>query len=274
MFLTHTIHALLFYTLTKLTAASPLTPRDTTSLGLQVALNQTSTCSPSALTALQTAIDDARSLSTSALTALNNPTQNPASYFFPSNYASTATSVFNAVLLATEQMATGKGTTDPKTELNPILLYCQDLDNMCDTKAPGNDNLNTKDTTTSNTLYGYVPEDANPAPGFGTAQIVICPALLTLPENPPPCTGTAGEATIGWAFLRTLLQLRSVQFGYSKAAKDAIFDYAPGVQQSHGLLKTSMYGQNVDSFAELATLSYDLGVTGSSMGCSEDYEFV
>ena len=67
--------------------------------------------------------------------------------------------------------------------------------------------------------------------------------------------------------------LRSVQPGYPRAEKGAIYDMAPGVQQSHGLVGQGASTQNADSFAELGTLAWDLGV-GSSMECLGDWDFV
>lgn len=64
-----------------------------------------------------------------------------------------------------------------------------------------------------------------------------------------------------------------MQFGYSKFAKDEIVDYAPGVEQSHGLLEGNLYAQNADNFAELATLAFDLGTTGQGMSCPGDWSF-
>lgn len=263
------IHALMLaWYITAPTTASAVFARDST-LGLHFAANQTLACDANAVTQILIAITDMRTLSNSAIAALNNSKQNPSSYFFPSSFASTAIGVFNAVLEAT--LPADQITTDPNSLLNPIELYCQDLDNLCGTTAPGNDNLD--DPTSTMTVYGYVPTDTNPAPGLGTAQIVICPAMLTLPRNPASCTGAAGQATIGWAFLRTFVRLRSVQFGYPKLGASAIADYAPGVEQSHGLLKTSNYDQNADNFAELGTLAYDLGTTSQGMTCPGNWQF-
>ena len=182
---------------------SPILARDASPLGLHFAPN--ATCTPDQTTAVLNAITDARTLANAALGALKAPSsQNPAAYFFPSSVYPTATSVFNSVGWAILPLNMLPTSAD-QPWLNTINLYCQDLDNLCDTPSPGNT------PGSSTTRWGYVPESANPAPGFGTAEIVVCPAMLALPRTQAPCTGTPGLANLGWAFLRTFVQLRSVQ---------------------------------------------------------------
>lgn len=189
----------------------PILPRADTSLGLHWAPN--GTCNPDQMTAVTNAITDMRKLVTAAKGALKAQSGPPASYFFPSSGYSVATSVFNSVgwaILPADQMSQAKD--DELSWLNAIHLYCQDLDNLCDTPAPGN----TPGSSTARNAY--VPTDSNPAPGLGTgkggssaAEIVVCPAMLSLPRTQAPCTGTPGLANLGWAFLRTFVTLRSVQ---------------------------------------------------------------
>jgi len=60
-----------------------------------------------------------------------------------------------------------------------------------------------------------------------------------------------------------------VQPGYARLAAREITDIAPRVTASHQLaaVKGGQYGQNADNFAELATWSKDLGVTGDGPQC-------
>ncbi len=160
---------------------------------------------------------DAVTLSNSAIAALTRPSQNPAPYFFPQSFASQATQVFQ-----TANMAIAPDPTQTYQNLNLIYLYCEDVEDKC---SPG--------------VWGYAPDNHNPIIGQGTgdqaAMFVVCPAMLDLPRNPPSCTGTPGQATLGWAFLRSFLQLRSVQPGYARLAARGIADIAPGVAASHQL---------------------------------------
>ena len=118
------------------------------------------------------------------------------------------------------------------------------------------------------TRLGYVPESSNPPPSYGTAQIVICPAMFDLPRTPAPCSGTPGLANLGWGVLRTFVTLRSVQTGFDKLARDAISDRAPGVEGAHSLLDSG-YEMNADNYAELATWSNDIGVEDTSSQCPD-----
>ena len=246
-----------------LITASPLSPR-ADNLGLRYASN--SGCGANTTTQILNAISDARTLSNSAIDALANPGSNPAAYFFPSSAASNTKQVFDAVLAVTQPLQAMP--TDPSTNINPIELYCTDLSNLCSTNSPGN----TPGSSTAR--WGYVPENANPKPGYGTAQIVICPPLLdpALPRNPPHCTGIPGQASLGWAFLRTFLTLQSVQSGFPKiSSAHAISDMAPGVEQSHALVKSGKYESNADNYAEMATWAYDLGTNAQGMTCPQNW---
>ena len=232
-----------------LSSGSPLVPRDNSNVGLHWASN--STCDPNAVTQITAAMADAVTLSNSAITALSRPDSNPAAYFFPESFASQATQVFQTV-----NMAIAPDPTKTYQNLNLIYLYCEDLLDQC---GPG--------------VWGYVPSNYNPATGQGSenqpAEFVVCPAMLALPRNPPSCTGTPGQATLGWAFLRTFVQLRSVQPGYAKLAARGIADIAPGLSASHQLAtqKGGQSDQNADNFAQLATWSSDLGVTSDGSQC-------
>ena len=226
------------------TNASPLVVRDNTDMGLHWAPN--CTCDANAIDQITAAMADTIKISFSAIAALQKPTSDPAAYLFPSSFASDATAVFKTV---TEAVAPEP--LETYSNLNLIYLYCEDLDSKC---GPG--------------IWGYIPENSNPAPGFGQAQIVICPAMLTLPRNAAACTGTPGQATLGWAFLRTFVQLRSVQSGYPILAAREIGDSSPGLGASHQLVTSNgAYDQNADNFAELATWSWDLGVGPAGSQC-------
>ncbi|KAL6720307.1 hypothetical protein ACLMJK_002228 [Lecanora helva] len=243
------------YLILSFATASPLAARassNAATVGLHWAPN--GTCDSTATNQVMIAINDALILSNSAIAALTKPNSNPASYFFPSGFASQATEVFQTI-----NMALAPDSSKAYTGLNPIFLYCQDLLGKC-----------------GDGVWGYVPDDYNPATGMGDqnhpAEIVVCPTMLALPRNPPSCTGRPGQATIGWAFLRTFVQLRSVQPHYAKLAARGIGDNSPGLAASHALAKQKGggYDQNADNFAELATWSYDLGVTNDGVKCPQD----
>lgn len=226
-------------------------------MGLHFA--EPSGCTPDQVTGVMNAIADTRTLAQGAISALKTSKQNPAAYFFPSSYAQLATGVFGAVLAAT-QSSEQLDSMDADSNLNPIQLTCQDVSSMCSTPAPDNNGGSTSPR------LGYIPQGSNPAPGFGTAQIVICPAMFELPRTPAPCTGTPGLANLGWGFLRTFVMLRSVQSGFDRLARDAIGDGHPGAEGAHSLLDGG-YQANTDNYAQLATWSNDLGVKDTSVQC-------
>ncbi|KAG6989910.1 hypothetical protein G7Y79_00061g092970 [Physcia stellaris] len=138
-------------------------------MGLRFA--EPSGCTPDQVTGIMNAIADTRTLAQAAISALKSSEQNPAAYFFPSSYAQLATGVFSAVLTAA-QSSEQLDSMDADSKLNPIQLTCKDLSSMCNTPAPDNNGGNTSPR------LGYIPQGVNPAPGFGTALIVICPAML------------------------------------------------------------------------------------------------
>ena len=177
-----------------LVLTSPILARDGDSnLGLHFGPN--GTCTSDQRAAVQNAIADLHTLSHAALGALKAQSgSNPAAYFFPSSLYPVATSVFNSVLWATLPLDQMPKSSD-QPWLNHIDLYCDDLEGLCGN--PG--------------VWGYVPSKTNAAPAFGSAEIVVCPAMLALPRTQTPCTGTPGLANLGWAFLRTFVMLRSVQ---------------------------------------------------------------
>ena len=242
--------ATLLSLLTALAASSPLSSRaDNT--GLHWAPDHG--CSDDQMNTVNNAIKDTQTLSQRALSALQSPKQNPAAYFFPSSYSSTAEGVFNAVLAALSP--------DSSSGMNPIQLFCRDVSSLCASPAPDNSGGMTAPR------LGYVPDDANPAPGRGTAQIVMCPPIFELPRTPAPCSGQADLANLGWGFLRTFVTLRSVQVGFSRLGRDAIVDSKPGAHAAHSLLSAGA-DRNADNYAQLATMSNDLGVENTSVQCS------
>ena len=252
--------SLLAFAFSFLATASPLSSRSTTYYGL--IFDPDSGCSADQTTAVLNAISDMRTLCNSAIAALQPPSNSLSSYFFQSSYFSTASAVFNATLFATQPLQNLP--TDASLGYNQIQLYCaNDTDTTCKNLSPGNNYVSDKNSLT--TTWGYI--GANPVfdSGNGAAQIYACPALLngTLPRNAPSCTGTPGQATLGWAFLRTFVQLKTLQTVPKLATWDTITDQAPGVEQSHELVEDKgQYGLNADNFAELALWALNWGANG------------
>ena len=255
-----------------LATASPLSSRSTKYYGLIFA--QDSGCTPDQTTAVLNAITDMRSLCTSATSALKS-SNTLSSYFFESSYFTPASAVFNAALFETQPLESLP--TDP-SHGTQIQLYCANAtDATCATPSPGDNSVADKGSTT--TTWGYI--GANPVFGQGgAAEIYACPSLLdgTLPRNTPSCTGTPGIATMGWAFLRTFIQLKTLQTVPKLATGKTISDRAPGVAQSHALLKSGTldYTLNADNFAELAIWAWDVGASGDAgqpFQCPQDIPF-
>ena len=252
----------LTFALSSLALTSPLSSRSTTYYGL--IFDPDSGCSTDQTTQVLNAITDTRTLCNSAIAALQFPSNSLSSYFFQSTYFSTASAVFNATLIATQPLQDLP--TDPSLGYNQIKLYCaNDTDTTCNNLSPGDNYVHDKSSKT--TTWGYI--GANPVfgSGNGAAQIYACPALLngTLPRNAPSCTGTPGQATLGWAFLRTFVQLKTLQTVPKLATWDTISDQAPGVEQSHELVENrGQYGLNADNFAELALLALNWGASDNA----------
>lgn len=253
---------ILVSTLSFLATASPLSPRSTIKYGLIFAPD--SGCSTDQTTQVLNAITDMRTLCNSAIDALQPPSNSLSSYFFPSSYFSSASAVFNATLTATQPLADLP--TDASLGYNQIQLFCANVtDSTCNTLSPGDNSLS--DSSSKTTTWGYI--GANPVfgAGNGAAQIYACPALLngTLPRNGASCTGTPGQATLGWAFLRTFVQLKTLQTVQKLATSNTIADRAPGVEQSHELKEIGTeYASNADNFAELAVWALNLGASGNA----------
>ena len=259
-----------------LATASPLSSRSTTYYGLIFAQN--SGCTPDQTTQVLNAIADMRTLSTSAISALQPPSNSLSSYFFSSDYFSIASAVFNGILFETQPLQDLPTDASKGTQ---IQLFCaNDTDSTCNALSPGNNYVSDKSSRT--TTWGYVNPNSNPVfgAGAGAAQIFACPALLngTLPRDAPPCTGTAGVATLGWAFLRTFVQLKTLQV-VPKLGKnrDIISDAAPGVAQSHELVVSKgLYSLNADNYAELALWASNLGASGNAaqpFQCPQSWPF-
>ena len=252
---------LLAMAMSALTAtSSPLIPRSTIHYGLVFAPN--SNCNANQTTQVLNAIADMRALSTAAVAALKTP-NTLSSYFFQSSYFTPATAVFNALLYATQPLSDLP--TDSTLGYNQIQLTCANAtDETCATPAPGTNNLADKSSAT--TRWGYVGTNPVFGSGAGAAQIFACPALLngTIPRSPQPCTGTPGLATVGWALLRTFVQLKTLQSVPKLATGKTISDHAPGVAQSHGLVESGSadYSLNADNFAELALWAGEGGGSG------------
>lgn len=253
---------LLAFAFPTLAPASPLSSRSSIYYGLIFATD--SGCTPDQTTQVLNAITDMRALCNSAISALQPPSNSLSSYFFQSRYFSSASAVFNATLFSTQ--ALHDLPTDASLGYNQIQLYCaNDTDTTCNSLSPGNNYVSDKSSKT--TTWGYI--GANPVFGSGgAAQIYACPALLngTLPRSTPSCTGTPGLATLGWAFLRTFVQLKTLQTVPKLATWDTISDQAPGVTQSHELVEngSGQYALNADSFAQLALWASYLGASGNA----------
>lgn len=254
---------LLTFASSSLVTASPLSSRSTTYYGLVFAPN--SGCSPDQTTQVLNAMTDMRALCNSAISALQPPINTLSAYFFPSSYFSSATALFNATLFAIQPLQDLP--TDSSLGYNQIQLYCAtETDATCNTPSPGNNYVNDKSSQT--TTWGYI--GANPVSGSGsTAQIYVCPAMLngTLPRNAPPCTGTPTQPTLGWAFLRTFVQLQTLQpWVPGRATSDTIADRAPGVEQSRALVesRSNQSSLNADNYAELALWALNIGVGGNT----------
>ena len=222
-------------------------------------------------------ISDMRALSNSAVAALQPPSNKLSSYFFQSSYFSSASAVFQAALAETQPLQDLP--TDPSRGFIQIQLSCaNDTDATCNTQSPGNNNL--QDSSSKTTTWGYIGANPVAGSGNGAAQIYACPALLdgTLPVTAASCTGTPGAATLGWAFLRTLVQLKALQTVGKLATWKTIGDQASGVEQSHGLVENGSddYTLNADNFAELALWAFNLGASGNAeqpLQCPQNFPF-
>lgn len=266
---------LLTFAIPSLATVLPLSSRSTIYYGLIFATD--SGCSPDQTAQVLNAITDMRTLCNSAIAALQPPSNSLASYFFPSRYFSTASAVFHAALSSTQPLQDLP--TDVSLGYNQIQLYCaNDTDTTCSKLSPGDNSVN--DSTSKTTTWGYI--GANPVfnAGNGAAQIYACPALLnnTLPRNAPSCTGTPGLATLGWAFLRTFVQLKTLQTVPKLATWATIADRAPGVDQSHALVESGSdeAGLNADNFAELAIWALNLGASNNAeqpFQCPQNFPF-
>ena len=256
---------LLLFLTSPFALASPLlhTPRSNpTYYGLIFAQN--SGCTPDQTTQVLAAIADMRALSTSAVTALTLPQNKLASYFFQSNYFAAASKIFNAALYLTQPL--GNLPTDSSQGTQVQLVCANATDAICAAPSPGNNDQADKSSTT--TTWGYIgsnPAFGGGADGTGAAQIFACPAMLdgTLPRNGDPCTGTPGQATLGWAFLRTFIQLKTLGVVPKYQTGKTISDRAPGVVQSHALVQSGSpdFSLNADNFAELGLWAWDVGVS-------------
>ena len=259
-----------------LATATPLSSRSTTYYGLIFAQN--SGCTPTQTTQFLAAIADMRTLSTRAISALQPPSNTLSSYFFSPSYFTSAIAVFNGILFETRPLQSLPTDASKGTQ---IQLFCaNDTDSVCNTLAPGNNYVN--DKTSSTTRWGYVNPNSNPVfgAGAGAAQIFACPALLngTLPRDAPACTGTPGVATLGWAFLRTFVQLKTLQVVPKLGEnRDVITDAAPGVAQSHELVVSKgEYSLNADNYAELALWASNLGASGNAsqpFQCAQNWPY-
>lgn len=157
----------------------------------------------------------------SATYTLEPPSNSLSSYFFEPSDFSSASAVFNAGLFAARPLQDLP--TDAFPSHDQVQLYCaNDTDATCNSLSQGDDK--SSETTT----WGYI--GANPV----AAQIYACPALLnsTLPRDAPSCTGTPGQATLWWAFLRTFVQLKTLRTVGKLDSSKIIADQVPAVAES------------------------------------------
>lgn len=162
-----------------------------------------------------------RSPCNSAIYTLEPPSNSLSSHFFEPSDFSSASAVFNAGLFATRPLQDLP--TDAFPSHDQVQLFCaNDTDATCNSLSQGDDK--SSETTT----WGYI--GANPV----AAQIYACPALLnsTLPRDAPSCTGTPGQATLGWAFLRTFVQLKTLQTVGKLDSSEIIADQHRGYAES------------------------------------------
>ena len=134
--------------------------------------------------------------------------------------------------------------------------------------------------------YGWCPKTPNMysyAPGgshntsAGGGSVFMCPAGLSLPRNPVPCSTAGGAASIGYALVRGLVQCASI----TNPTDSATFFSAVGItgiteMGNAGVWSLSDLGWgtngnglmgkgvgNAENFAKFASLSWDYGYGGN-----------
>ncbi|MCJ1341333.1 hypothetical protein MMC09_006629 [Bachmanniomyces sp. S44760] len=189
-------------------------------------------CTPDQLVILNDAIFDAGSLAEAGINAAANFSEYPFSYFMKAD-APTATKVAGVLHRVIASLA-GKG--------HPIYAMCQDVEVFCN---PGGGGLHAG--------YAGVSKTQN----FNI--VVLCPAGLLLPRNPPPCsTTTPGYISLGWAMLHELVHLDQVW------RKGFVIDdlTSPGTARKvHWALESGTdTTKDTNAYAFLSTMAWDMGL--------------
>ncbi|KAI9880212.1 MAG: hypothetical protein M1830_004798 [Pleopsidium flavum] len=199
-----------------------------------IALAPNHQCSVADAAKLSTAILHASYLAGAALNAASSFGDIPFNYFFPANTATV--SKVAGVLTRVQQSQQGQGQV--------IRVTCNDFAEHCvDQRGP----------------KGQVtPAYAAQARGYHPT-IVFCPAGLTLPVNPPPCSQPPGTVSIGWIMLHEMVHIQSI----SGPVLD-IFDETGQLASSVGNAVKAGQDTTTDAnaYSYLGTWSWDLGLGG------------
>jgi len=184
---------------------------------------------------LSTAILHASYLAGAALNAASKFGDIPFNYFFPANFA-TASKVAG-VMGRVIQSQSGQG--------QPIGITCKDLRKRC---------VGTRGQVSPLVTPAYVMQAVGYHP-----TIVFCPAGLTLPTNPEPCSQPPGTVSIGWDLLHEMVHVQSIS-GPGLDIFDETGDLAIHVGNAVKAGKDTTTDANAYSY--LGTWSWDLGLGG------------
>lgn len=198
--------------------------------GLQVITQQ---CNPGDAAKAATGILHASYLAGAALNAASAFGSVPFNYFFPSNYrtAGIVAGVMNRVI------ASQRGQGDP------IGITCKDVAKHCQANRI---QVNT----------GYAVQDPSNA---RTPIIVLCPAGLALPPNPPPCSQAPGTHTIGWLVLHEMAHIQSI----SGPGVDVFDETGQLASQVGDAVKAGQdTTTDANAYAFLGSWAWDLGLGG------------
>lgn len=198
--------------------------------GLQVITTQ---CNPGDAAKAATGILHASYLAGAALNAASAFGSVPFNYFFPSNprTAGIVAKLMNRIIASQH----GQG--------EPIGISCKDLANQCQANRLG-----------VHTGYAMQLPDPTKKP-----VVVLCPAGLGLPPNPPPCSQAPGTRTIGELVLHELTHIQSI----SGPGLD-IFDETGQVASAVGDAVKAGQDTTTDAnaYGLLGSWAWDLGLGG------------